>query len=212
MRVTEIDDHGVWIGSTRIEAATVFWAAGVQGSPLGATLGTPLDRNGRVQVGSDLALPGHPNVFVVGDLASVTDAKGQQVPGVAQGAIQMGRYVAKIIDAEVGAHLRGKTTPTRTPFIYHDKGSMAVIGRNCAIAHIGRWKLSGCVAWFLWAVVHVLFLVSFKSRLMVTFQWFWSYLFLDRGARLITGTGDVKLTRPWVPEQMLDREAVVADS
>jgi NADH dehydrogenase len=204
--VTEIDARGVCIGDNRIEAATVFWAAGVQGSPIGATLGSPLDRNGRVIVGSDLTLPGHPNVFVLGDLAAVTDSRGIAVPGVAQGAIQMGVFAAKIIAQEARARISGTASGERPKFTYIDKGSMAVIGRNRAIAHIGRWKISGITAWVLWAVIHVLFLVTFKSRLLVTFQWVWSYLFLDRGARLITGEGDVKLTRPWVPETGLDRE------
>jgi NADH dehydrogenase len=201
--VTDVDEHGVTAGGKRIEAGTVLWAAGVQGSPLGKKLGVPLDRAGRVNVGADLTIPGRPEVFVVGDLAAVTDAEGKQVPGVAQGATQMGRYVAQLVDAEVRAKLDGADLPPeRAPFVYHDKGSMAVIGRNRAIAWIGSQKWSGFVAWMLWAFIHVLFLVTFRNRLLVCFQWFWSYLFLDRGARLITGDGDVKLARPWEPDPL----------
>jgi len=186
--VTHIDDSGVRIGDDRIDAANVFWAAGVKASPLGESLGAPSDRSGRVIVEEDLSVPGHPNVFVIGDQAHAVDpATGEMVPGVAQGAIQGGRYVAKIIKAEVGAVNSGKPAPARAPFRYRDKGSLATIGRNKAVADIGGWRFGGFIAWALWAVVHVMFLVSFRNRVAVMFGWVWSYLFFDRGARLITG-------------------------
>ena len=186
--VTHIDDSGVRIGDDRIDAANVFWAAGVKASPLGESLGAPSDRSGRVIVEEDLSVPGHPNVFVIGDQAHAVDpATGDMVPGVAQGAIQGGRYVAKIIKAEVGAVNSGKPAPARAPFRYRDKGSLATIGRNKAVADIGGWRFGGFIAWALWAVVHVMFLVSFRNRVAVMFGWVWSYLFFDRGARLITG-------------------------
>jgi NADH:ubiquinone reductase (H+-translocating) len=199
-RVTEVDDKGVMVGDKRIESSTVFWAAGVQGSPLGATLGVPVDRSGRVPVKSDLTIDGRPEVFVVGDLASVVDPESKQpVPGVAPAALQMGRYVADLIAAETTARAKGSEPPPRKPFVYHDKGSLAVVGRNRAVGRIGSWETAGFLAWLIWALVHVLSLVTFRNRVMVAWQWMWSYLSFDRGARLITGVGDVKLTRPWAP-------------
>jgi len=201
-RVTEVDDKGVMVGATRIESSTVFWAAGVQGSPLGATLGVPVDKSGRVPVNPDLTINGHPEVFVAGDLASVIDPVSKQpVPGVAQGALQMGRYAAERIAAETSARAKGVSPPARPPFVYHDKGSLAVVGRNRAVAWIGSWQTSGFIAFLIWAIVHVLSLVTFRNRMMVAWQWMWSYLSFDRGARLITGAGDVKLTQPWAPSR-----------
>ena len=186
--VTHIDGSGVRIGEDRIDAANVFWAAGVKASPLGESLAVPADRSGRVMVGPDLTIPGHPNVFVIGDQAHAVDpATGDMVPGVAQGAIQGGRYAAKIIRSEVGAANAGNPAPDRPPFRYRDKGSLATIGRNKAVADIGGWRFGGFIAWALWAVVHVMFLVNFRNRVAVMFGWMWSYLFYDRGARLITG-------------------------
>jgi NADH dehydrogenase len=204
LHVTGVDDKGVLIGEERIEAGTVLWAAGVRASPLGKTLGVELDRAGRVVVGPDLTVAGRPEVFVIGDMSLVKDpVTGEQVPGVAQGAIQMGDYAARVIAAETRALCSNHPPPDRPPFRYFDKGSMAVIGRNKAIAVVAGRTFSGFVAWTLWAFIHVLYLVSFRSRLMVCFQWFWSYLFLDRGARLITGEGDVKLTKPWIPGKLV---------
>ncbi|MCE9579406.1 MAG: NAD(P)/FAD-dependent oxidoreductase [Deltaproteobacteria bacterium] len=196
--VTDIDDGGVTIAtgsgdakvSTRIEARTVLWAAGVQASPLARTLNVPLDRSGRVEVGADLAIPGHPEVFVIGDLAKMSfgaDAKGaggvaKEVPGVAQGALQSGAYVGAAIAREV----RGDRAP-RAAFRYNDKGSMATIGRAQAVVEIGRMKRSGFFAWLFWWVIHVMYLVGFRNRFAVMFQWMWSYLTFQRGARLITG-------------------------
>jgi NADH:ubiquinone reductase (H+-translocating) len=198
-RVTGIDADGVMVGTERIAANTVLWAAGVQGSPLGATLGATLDKSGRVPVGPDLALIDHPEVFVVGDLAAVTDINGVAVPGVAPAALQMGQFVGQLLAAETMARAQGDAPPARPAFLYRDKGSLAVIGRNRAVAAFGSRTFGGFIAWVLWAFVHVLFLVSFRNRLAVAFQWTWSYLFFDRGARLITGAGDVKLHKPWMP-------------
>jgi NADH dehydrogenase len=201
-RVTHIDEQGVNVGDRRIESNTVFWAAGVRGSPIGKTLGVELDKAGRVTVGPDLTPAGHPNVFIMGDLAAAKTAEGGPVPGVAPAAMQMGRYVGRIVHDETTARSLRRPVPPRPPFVYKDKGSMAVIGRNKAVAVVGSRVFGGFFAWILWAFVHVLYLVTFKNRLLVTFNWFWSYLFLDRGARLITGEGDVKLTRPWTPERL----------
>jgi NADH dehydrogenase len=192
--VTGIDETGVDLGTERIGAGNVFWAAGVQASPLGRGLGADLDRAGRVIVDRDLSIPGHPEVFVIGDLAHFADtATGRMVPGVAQGAIQGGRHAARVIATEIEAAAAGRRRPDRPSFRYRDKGTLATIGRNKAVADLGRFTFSGLPAWFLWAVVHVAFLISFRNRLAVMFGWLWSYLFFDRGARLITGPSKIRL-------------------
>ena len=177
--VTAIDDHGVTVkgkdGEDRIAARTVLWAAGVAASPLAASLPAPRDRSGRVEVEPDLSIAGHPEVFVIGDLAKVT-SDGVEVPGVAQGAIQEGRHVAKII---AGAE--------RTPFRYHDKGNMATVGRAEAVIATKRFAKSGLFAWLMWWVVHIYFLVGFRNRVIMMFHWAWSWLTYQRGSRLITG-------------------------
>ena len=178
-RVTAIDDDGVCIGKERIVSRTVLWAAGVAASPLARSLGVPLDRAGRVLVEPDLSAPGHPEVFVVGDLASVTQ-DGAPVPGVAQGAIQGGRHAARCIEWTLAGE-------PRAPFRYKDLGSLATIGRAAAVADFGRVKLSGFVAWMAWLLIHILVLIGFKNRFTVLVQWAWSYVSYDRGARLITG-------------------------
>jgi NADH dehydrogenase len=194
--VTTIDDRGVTIGDARIDAGNVFWAAGVQASPLGASLGAPADRAGRVMVEADLSIPGHDEVFVIGDQAHAVDPKtGSMVPGVAQAAIQGGRHVARIISDEARAARAGRARPARPPFRYRDKGALATIGRNEAVAEIGAWRGHGFIAWALWAVVHVMFLISFRNRLAVMLSWMWSYVLYDRGARLITGDTKVRVTR-----------------
>jgi NADH dehydrogenase len=179
-RVTDIDEHSVAIGTERIPAATVVWAAGVAASPLVRSLGVPLDDVGRVKVERDLSIPGHPEVFVIGDAATLTDASGAPLPGVAPVAMQQGRYVARLItDVIAGGR--------REPFVYRDKGSLATIGRASAVAQIGRVKLAGFLAWLLWLVVHILYLVGFRNRVVVLINWAWAYLTMSRGARLITG-------------------------
>jgi NADH:ubiquinone reductase (H+-translocating) len=173
--VTNVSDHGVRVGETTIPTRTVLWAAGVQASPLARTLGVPLDRAGRVLVEPDLSVPGHPEVFVIGDLASVPN-----VPGVAPAAIQEGTHTAKNIERMIAGQ-------PSLPFHYHDKGSLATIGRAAGVADFGRVKLSGFLAWSAWLGIHIFFLIGFRNRLLVILQWAWAYVTFQRGARLITG-------------------------
>jgi len=174
--VTSLNDAEVCIGETSIATKTVLWAAGVQASPLAASLDVPLDRAGRVLVEPDLSIPGHPEVFVIGDLAAVKQANGELVPGVAPAAIQEGVYIGK--------RIAGKK---REPFKYRDKGSLATIGRAAAVADFGLFKLSGFLAWIAWLTIHIFFLIGFRNRFLVITQWAWAYLTYQRGARLITG-------------------------
>jgi NADH dehydrogenase len=183
-RVTAIDAHSVALGSEHIASSTVLWAAGVAASPLVASLGTPLDRVGRVTVEPDCSLPGHAEVFVIGDAATLTQANGAPLPGVAPVAMQQGRYVAGII-------ARALPSDRREPFVYRDKGNLATIGRAAAVAHIGSLKLWGFAAWVLWLVIHILYLVGFRNRVVVLIDWAWAYVTMSRGARLITGDIDV---------------------
>jgi NADH dehydrogenase len=178
--VKSIDESGVDLDGDRIHARTVLWAAGVRASPIGESLGAELDRSGRVTVEPDLSLPGHPEVYVVGDLARVVQ-DGEVVPGVAQGAIQGGRHAAESIEAS----LAGKPS---TPFHYKDKGMLAAIGRAAAVADLPTIKLTGFLAWVVWAVVHIYFLIGFRNRVFVMAHWAWAFLTHDRGARLITGS------------------------
>jgi len=195
--VTDVTREGVSCGDTFIPAMNVLWAAGVKASPLGDTLGVDLDRAGRVIVEEDLSVPGHPNVFVVGDQAAATDPKTEKlVPGVAQGAMQGGEYVGKLIREEVAALANGKDKPDRKPFSYFDKGNMATIGKHRAVADIGGIQFGGYLAWLAWALVHIVFLIDFRSKLTVAISWAWTYLFTDRGARLITGMAKVNVKRP----------------
>ncbi len=186
--VTAIDDEGVAIGPERIEAKTVLWGAGVAASPLARSLGVELDRAGRVRVATDLSIPGHPNAFVVGDLAHF-DQEGSLVPGVAPAAIQEAQHAA----ANIQNLLSGR--PAR-PFRYRDKGSLATIGRAAGIAQIGRIRLSGGLAWLAWLFIHIFFLIGFRNRFVVLFEWAWSYVTYDRGARLITGQLDLHSQHP----------------
>jgi NADH:ubiquinone reductase (H+-translocating) len=183
-RVTGIGDGWVEAGEERISAENVFWAAGVAASKLGAALGVETDNAGRVVVGPDLSVPGHPEVFVVGDLAAARRSDGSSVPGVAQGAMQGGTHAARQILADI----RGRA---RERFEYFDKGDLATIGRGAAVARIGRLKLSGFAAWLIWVVVHIMYLIGFRNRVLVLMQWGWAYLTYHRGIRLITG--DVEL-------------------
>ncbi len=181
-RVTAIDAEGVMIGGERIAARTVVWAAGVAASPLGQSLGVALDRAGRVPVAPDLSLPGHPEVFVIGDLATVM-SEGKPVPGISPAAKQMGRYVARCIVSG----LKGKSEP---PFRYRDYGQLATIGRNAAIAVIGKLRLSGYPAWLTWLVAHIYFLIGFRNRAVVLFDWALAYWSFERNARIVVGTKD----------------------
>lgn len=176
-RVTAVDATGVQVGDERISAATVLWAAGVQASSLGRALGLPCDRQGRVHVERDTSLPGHPEVFVAGDLAHFATTSGP-LPGVATVALQQGRFVA---DAIIG-DLRGKPRPA---FRYLDKGQMATIGRRRAIVESHGIKVTGFSAWVAWLLVHIYYLTGFRNRLFVLLSWAWSYLTFARGARLI---------------------------
>jgi NADH dehydrogenase len=176
------------IGETRkMNAAVILWAAGVAASPLGKKLGVPVDRAGRVLVHPDLSLPNHPEVFVIGDLAALNDASGKLLRGVAPVAILEGRYVAKLIRREL-EFSPSSPAPSREPFHYHDKGSLATIGRSAAIAQFGKIHISGFLAWLAWLFVHILFLIGFRNRVLVFIQWAWSYFTYERGARLITGS------------------------
>jgi NADH dehydrogenase len=187
--VTQIEPGAVYAGSTRLPATVVLWAAGVAASPLGKCLGVPIDRAGRVLVQPDLSIPGRPEVFVIGDLASLKDEHGKMLPGVAPTAIQQGRFVARRIREEVVSKRDGRQDPgPRPPFQYWDKGSLATIGRAAAVAEFGRIHISGFVAWLSWLFIHILFLIGFRNRLLVFIQWAWSYVTYERGARLITGS------------------------
>ena len=185
--VRTIDREGVQAGNERIAARTVLWAAGVAASPLARTLGVPLDKAGRVIVGADLRVPGHPNVFIAGDLAALTQ-DGKPVPGLAPAAKQMGAYVARAIKAE----LEGGPV---APFRYRHAGSLATIGRMAAVADFGRFTLSGLPAWWFWLLVHIFFLIGFRNRMMVFTDWAWSYWTYQRSARIIFELPDD--TRPF---------------
>ena len=182
-RVTNIGPDHVQIGNERIQSAVTLWSAGVAASPLGKKLGVPVDRAGRVLVAGDLTIPGYPNVFVLGDLASVTQKDGKPVPGVAPAAIQMGKYAAKTILGDL--HQK-----PRKDFDYWDKGTLATIGRAAAVADFGRFHLSGFLAWLSWLFIHIFFLIGFKNRLLVITEWAWAYFTFQRGARLITGNSE----------------------
>ena len=174
-RVTLVDQNGIAMGDERLSARTVIWAAGVAASPLGASLGAPLDRAGRVRVAPDLSVPGHPEIYVAGDLAAI-----EGVPGIAPAAKQMGRHAA----LNIRKSLEGKAT---TPFRYRDYGQLATIGRNAAVAIMGKVKLSGFPAWLVWLVAHIYFLINFRNRLIVMIDWGWAYLTYQRFARIIFG-------------------------
>ncbi len=166
-----------------IKAGNIVWAAGVTSTPLAKKLGCEVDRGGRVKVNPDLSLPGHPEIFAIGDMALVLQADGKPVPGVSPAAMQMGKHVAKIIKAELHA---GANPPVRPAFKYWDKGTMATIGRSAAVALVGKIKLSGFIAWLAWLFIHLLFLVGFRNRTAVLFQWAYSYFSNRRSARIIT--------------------------
>ena len=178
--VTRVEHEAVWLGEERIEAGTIIWAAGVAASPLGKTLGVPLDRAGRVLVQKDLTIPGHPEVFVVGDLASLTDENGQPYPGVAQVAMQQARQAARNV-------IRAVERQPPAEFHYKNLGNMATIGRNAAIADLGWLRVSGFLAWLLWLFIHIFWLIGFRNRILVLVQWAGAYITYQRSVRLITG-------------------------
>jgi len=182
--VSDVRSGQVRIGEEVVPAEVVLWAAGVAASPLGRALGGPVDRNGRVFVENDLSIPGHREVFVIGDLATMKDEHGKPLPGVAPVAMQQGKWVAHQIEADLAGKARGA-------FHYFDKGSLATIGRAAAIAKFGKIHISGYFAWLTWLFVHITFLIGFRNRIVVLLQWAWSYLTYQRAAWLITGASRV---------------------
>jgi NADH dehydrogenase len=178
--VTDCDCSGVSLGNERLQTRTIVWAAGVKASPVAEWLGAESDRAGRVKVKADLSVPGHPDIFVIGDAAAATGLDGRPLPGVAPVAKQQGWYVATLLTA----HAEGRTL---LAFRYRDVGSMATIGRKRAVAQIGAFKASGLVAWLLWSLAHIYFLIGFRNRLAVAMNWCWNYVTFQRGTRLITG-------------------------
>lgn len=193
-QVTKVEAGSVHVGETRVPAAVVLWAAGVLASPLGKRLGVPLDRAGRVLVNPDLSIPGHSEVFVIGDLASLKQENGKPVPGVAPAAMQQGRWAAKNIRRDLGGE-------PRQNFRYWNKGDLATIGRSAAVANFGKVHISGLIAWMAWLFVHIFFLIGFRNRIVVMISWAWSYFTYERGARLITG--DTRLPG-WIESQEED--------
>jgi NADH dehydrogenase len=179
-RVTDVTENAVVVGDDVVPAHTIMWAAGVAGAPLGKSLNVPLDRAGRVIVNEDLSVPGHPHIFVAGDLAGFTHQGGKQLPGVAQVAKQQGKHAAH----NIARRLAGDVT---APFHYRDPGNMATIGRAHALADFGWARVAGFAGWILWLFVHIMFLVGFRNRLSVLLQWGVSYLTYQRSVRLITG-------------------------
>jgi NADH:ubiquinone reductase (H+-translocating) len=227
--VTEIFPDGVEVGGKRIRSYNVIWAAGVRASPLVATLGAELGPGGRVKVLADCSVPGHPNAFVIGDAAYLVDsASGQQVPGVSQGALQMGRYVARVIETELRPERRGGNPAKRQGrdvgrperrggnsakrqgrdagqplrklgFHYKDLGSMATVGKSRAVVEIGRLHFGGLLAWLAWMALHITVLIGFRNRLAVLSSWIYSYIFFRRGSRLITGLTPATVKQPIAP-------------
>lgn len=190
VRVEAIRAGELVVAGQTIRADNIIWAAGVGAETVAGTLGVETDRAGRLKVLPDLSLPGHPAVFAIGDIVTLTDARGTLVPGVAQGAMQMGRHVARLMEDD----FRRGVPPAagREPFVYRDKGSMATIGRSAAVADIGGRKLSGFPAWVAWLGIHLLFLVGFRNKFSVLLQWTYSYFTYKRGARIITGVSGEK--------------------
>jgi NADH dehydrogenase len=188
-----IEHDLIRLDQSEIHAHTIIWAAGVAASPLAKTMGVELDRGGRIKVRSDLTIEGHPEVFVIGDLAACVDAAGRTMPGLAPVAIQQGRWAARNI---IGA-LKGESYK---PFKYLDKGALATVGRAFAILQIGKFKLSGFFAWLIWSVVHIAYLIGFRNRVIVMFDWAWAYLTYQRGGRLITGDVDELMSKTEAPD------------
>ena len=191
--VTRCDACGVYLGTEMIAARTIIWGAGVVASPAGRWLGAETDRAGRVKVGPDLAVPGNPDIFVIGDVACATGDDGKPLSGVATVAKQQGQYVAALLAAQ----LDGRSLP---PFRYRDFGAMATIGRKRAVAQLGRVKLAGFPAWLLWSLAHIYFLIGFRNRLAVAVSWGWNYVTFQRGTRLITGVSGSRMEEMQPPQ------------
>ena len=178
--VTKCDARGVDLKDGRIDAGTIIWAAGVTASPAARWLNAEADAAGRIKVGPDLSVPGYPEIFVIGDTATLTERKGHAIPGVAPAAKQMGKYVGKLISARIAGRER------RKPFHYVHLGDLATIGRRAAVVKFGRLELKGFLGWVFWSVAHIYFLIGLRNRFVVAFNWFWDYVTFQRGARLIT--------------------------
>jgi len=179
-RVTACNADGVALGDERIECRTIIWAAGVAASPAAEWLGVEPDRTGRVSVNADLSLPGHPEIFVIGDTARVLDQAGNPLPGIAPVAKQEGKYVARLLSARL------RDRPPPAPFRYAHVGNLATIGRTSAVVDFGFLRLTGLIAWFTWGLAHIYFLIGFRNRVAVVLDWLWAYVTFQRGARLIT--------------------------
>jgi NADH:ubiquinone reductase (H+-translocating) len=186
--VTAVDEDSVTLAGTRIETGCVVWAAGVAASPAARWLNIPADRAGRALIGAELTAPGHPEIFVVGDSASIPRANGEPLPGLAAVAKQQGIHVARTI---LGA-LKGEP---RRPFIYKDVGILATIGRQSAVVDFGKLHLTGFIGWLVWSLAHIYFLIGFRNRIAVAIDWLWSYVTFERGARLITGPIEMETPR-----------------
>lgn len=182
--VTKVGDRGIELGGERIESATVIWAAGVAASPAGTWIASERDRAGRIRVNADLTVPGHPEIFAIGDIALALGADGKPLPGVAPVAKQQGDYVGRVIRARVAGR------PAPGPFRYRNYGNLATIGRKSAVADFGWIRLRGFVAWAVWSVAHIYFLIGFRNRIAVALDWLWAYFTFERGARLITGEAE----------------------
>ncbi|HEV7716027.1 MAG TPA: FAD-dependent oxidoreductase, partial [Steroidobacteraceae bacterium] len=204
MPVTAVHHDGVEVGGERLRSYNVIWAAGVRAAPLVQTLGAEVGPGGRVKVLPDCSLPGQPNVFVIGDAAYLVDSKtGRSVPGVSQGALQMGRYVAKVIQQD----LAGKRSARDAGFHYKDFGSMATVGKSRAVAEIGPLRFGGFFAWLAWLVLHITVLIGFRNRISVFVSWIYGYVFMRRGSRLIVRNG-LKDDLVPVPPTPLESDAV----
>jgi NADH:ubiquinone reductase (H+-translocating) len=178
VHVKAIDEHGVMIGDERLAVENVIWTAGVKASPAGQWLNAPVDHDGRVKVERDLSVPGHPNIFVIGDTAAVIQ-NGKPLPGVAPVALQEANYVASVIADRVALK------PHSQPFHYHNKGTLAVIGRDFGVVNIGRIRFTGLFAWFVWLLVHIYFLIGFRNRLLVLIQYAWIYFTFQKESAII---------------------------
>ena len=185
--VTNITAEGAQVGDDFIAASNIIWAAGNQASPLLQTLDIPLDRQGRAIVESDLSIPEHPEIFVIGDAASARSKEGMPLPAIAPTAIQQGKYVGKMISRQIPKE-------KRRPFKYFDKGGLATIGKNRAVGFFRKWRFNGVIAWLIWGFIHIFYLVSYRSRFTVMLNWIFHYLTGLRGARLIHHSIDHQMT------------------
>ena len=186
-KVKEIRERMVRLGDEVIEAENILWAAGVSAPDWTRNLGVEVDRGGRFMVEGDLSLPGHPDVFALGDIAHCIDQSGYEVPALCPAAIQMGRHAARVIEEEQDHVLAGRDYQVRRQFRYFDKGNMATIGRSAAVASVGKMNFTGLPAWLMWLFIHLLFLIGFRNKTAVLLQWFYAYIRYRRGARIITG-------------------------